>query len=67
MTAPMRQSSGVGDLVRDTSRGREGVLTDVREGAPILRPRSGGGLAEEWPTSWAAVELIARRGTWEPS
>ncbi|MFI1568886.1 hypothetical protein ACH4ZX_38735 [Streptomyces sp. NPDC020490] len=57
--------AGVGDLVRDTERSRVGVLTDVRGGTPILRPRYGGGLDDQWPAQWATVELVARRGTWE--
>lgn len=51
--------------VRDTARVRQAVLTDVRAGVPYLRPQHGGGIAEPWPTTWAAIELIARRGTWE--
>jgi hypothetical protein len=59
----VHRTAGVGDLVRDTSRGCQAVLTDVREGIPYLRPRNGG--TEPWPTTWAAVELIAKRGTWQ--
>lgn len=59
------RTAGVGDLVRDTARGCQAVLTDVRAGVPYLRPRYGGGLDEPWPTTWAAVEVVARRGTWE--
>ncbi|MGW0880356.1 hypothetical protein [Streptomyces sp. NPDC002671] len=55
----------VGDLVRDTVRSREAVLTDVQGGVPVLRPRYGGGLGAEWRAQWAAVELVARRGTWD--
>lgn len=57
--------AGVGYLVRDTERSRVGVLTDVRGNTPILRPRYGGGLDEQWPAQWSTVELVARRGTWE--
>jgi hypothetical protein len=57
--------AAVGDLVRDTSRSCLAVLTDIHAGRPLLRPRYGGGLGKEWPTTWAAIELIARRGTWE--
>jgi hypothetical protein len=59
------RQAGVGDLVRDTARGCPAVLTDVREGVPYLRPLYGGGFGDPWPTTWAAIELIARRGTWE--
>lgn len=59
------RTTSVGDLVRDTVRGCEAVLTDVRADIPHLRPRYGGGLVEPWPATWATVELVARRGTWE--
>lgn len=62
-TVPRR--AGVGDLVHDRARGCRAVLTDVRAGVPYLRPLYGGGFADPWPTTWAAIELIARRGTWE--
>jgi hypothetical protein len=58
------RTAGVGDLVRDTARGCQAVLTDVRAGVPYLRSRHGAGLVEPWPTTWAAIELVARRGTW---
>ncbi|MGA5584484.1 hypothetical protein ACPCIY_25765 [Streptomyces thermodiastaticus] len=59
------RTARVGDLVRDTARGCQAVLTDVRAGVPYLRPRYSGRIAEPWPTTWAAIELVARRGTWE--
>jgi hypothetical protein len=59
------RTAAVGDLVRDTARNREAVLTDVRAGVPYLRRRYGGGTAEPWPATWEAVQLVARRGTWE--
>ncbi|MGV9342386.1 hypothetical protein [Streptomyces sp. NPDC003688] len=60
-----RRPADIGDLIRDTERGSVGVLTDVRGGVPLVRPQYG--TAEPWPTAWTAVELIAERGTWEPS
>ncbi|MEU1409839.1 hypothetical protein ABZ471_47990 [Streptomyces sp. NPDC005728] len=65
MTAPVRRPAAVGDLVRDTARGCEAMLTDVREGISNLRCRYSGGQVNPWPTTWAAVERIARRGEWE--
>ncbi|MGW3201924.1 hypothetical protein ACWDBD_46910 [Streptomyces sp. NPDC001118] len=61
------RTAAVGDLVRDTARGCQAVLTDVRDGVPYLRAQYGATFAEPWPTTWAAVELIAKRGTWEAS
>jgi hypothetical protein len=63
VSAPAERRATVGDLVRDTARGCESVLRDVKAGVPYLRPRHGGGLLEPWPTTWAAIELVARRGT----
>ncbi|MEV7090426.1 hypothetical protein AB0O07_31880 [Streptomyces sp. NPDC093085] len=63
--AAVPRRAGVGDLVRDTSRGCRAVLTDVRDGVPYLRRQFDGGGAEPWPTEWKAVELIAKRGTWD--
>ncbi|BCM66788.1 hypothetical protein EASAB2608_02122 [Streptomyces sp. EAS-AB2608] len=60
-----QRRAAVGDLVRDTVRDCQAVLTDVRADVPYLRPRHGGGLVDPWPTTWAAVEMVARRGTWE--
>ncbi|MEU4655036.1 hypothetical protein AB0G32_14050 [Streptomyces sp. NPDC023723] len=60
------RTAEVGDLVRATGRGCQAVLTDVRDGIPYLRHRYGAAtFAEPWPTTWTAVELISKRGTWE--
>ncbi|MCZ0210739.1 hypothetical protein OZK63_35705 [Streptomyces sp. UMAF16] len=63
--ATVPPTAGVGDLVRDTSRGCQAVLTDVRDSVHYLRPRYGGTFTDPWPTTRAAIELIAKRGTWE--
>ncbi|MFD8915776.1 hypothetical protein [Streptomyces sp. NPDC059575] len=65
VASAVRRPADIGDLIRDTERGSVGVLTDVRDGVPLVRPQYG--TAEPWPTTWTAVELIAERGTWEPS
>ncbi|WP_280842553.1 hypothetical protein [Streptomyces achromogenes] len=41
------------------------MLTDIRDSVPYLRPRYGGTFTQPWPTTWAAIEMIAKRGTWE--
>lgn len=64
MTTPPRDRAEVGDLVRDTASGAVGVLTDVRDGVPILRPRYGAGFAGHWPAEWRALVVVSRRGTW---
>ena len=51
----------VGDLVRD-AEGRERVVTDLRQGRPVLRPRHGA--PKEAPADPAGLTLIARRGEW---
>lgn len=38
----------IGDWVRDDSTGREGIVTDVRQGTYVLRPLHGS--ASEWTT-----------------
>ncbi|MGJ5899223.1 hypothetical protein ACSCBZ_45900 [Streptomyces niveiscabiei] len=65
--ATVPRSAGVGDLVRDTSRDCQAVLTDVRAGLPYLRLQFGSTFTEPWPATWESVELIAKRGTWEAS
>lgn len=64
MTTPAKGRAEVGDLVRDTTTGAVGVLTDVRDGNPILRPRYGGGFTGHWPAQWNGLVVVARRGTW---
>lgn len=66
MTAPTEARAEIGDLVRDHARGATGVLTDVRDDTPVLRPRWGG-TTHEWNAQWVALAVLARRGTWEAS
>ncbi|MGH3310069.1 MAG: hypothetical protein ACRDP3_05720 [Streptomyces sp.] len=52
-------SAEVGDLVHDEAGLTEAVVTDIRRGTYILRPRYGGGLASEWAVE--CVHVLARR------
>ncbi|GHJ38145.1 hypothetical protein [Streptomyces sp. TS71-3] len=55
----------IGDLVRDTERSCEGIVTDVRAGKPVLRPRWGGGFTGQWSAEWGSLAVVSRRGTWD--
>ncbi|GAA1952393.1 hypothetical protein [Kitasatospora viridis] len=60
--APATPTVEVGDLVKD-AHGRHRVVTDLRDGLPLLRRRTGGA-PEEPPVDPRTLTLIARRGTW---
>ena len=51
----------IGDLVRN-QHGSQLVVTDIRGGQQVLRPRYGN---REYPVDdHVALSLVARRGTW---
>jgi hypothetical protein len=58
----MSDRPGVGDLVRNAD-GKQRIVTDVRGGRLILRPKNGPHLEDETGDP-RQVTLIARRGTW---
>ena len=56
-TAPRPQ---IGDLVKEEPDGAELVVTDLRNGQPVVRPLHGG--RERPPKDCDALSVVARRG-----
>ena len=58
-----RPKAEIGDLVHDHERSVKAVVTDIRNGRPVLRPLFGAGTP--WvPGDLTQIKIEARRGGW---